>query len=72
MILNQDKNFDIINSSDKMIDEVHNRINKRKMNGAKTCSLNLFLPTYSIAAVKISMKQVDYDQLFEMKNTKVN
>lgn len=68
MILNQDKNFDIINSSDKMIDGVDNRINRRKMNRAKTSSLNLFLPTYSIAAVEISMKQVDYDQLFEMKD----
>jgi hypothetical protein len=55
-MLNQDKNFDIINSSDKV------------ENGAKTSCLNLFLPTYSIAVMKISMKQVDYDQLFGMKD----
>jgi hypothetical protein len=32
----------------------------------------MFLPTYSIAALQISIKQVDYDQLFEIKDLTVD
>jgi hypothetical protein len=56
----------VINSLGKIIDEVEWQINNRKINGPKYLPLNVFLPTYTIAALVISMKGVDYDQLVEI------
>jgi hypothetical protein len=60
-MLNQDTKFEMINSSDKII--------PIKWNIAlKISSLKMFLPTYSVAVLEISIKEVHYDQLIELKD----
>jgi hypothetical protein len=55
-----------------MIHKVEYRIKNRKIDRTKIPSLNLFLPTDTIKVLEISIKQVDCDQLFEIKDLIVN